>query len=300
MHDYLRAIGFSKYNTKKKLVRLLSKLLQLQEDFHKKAVKLENGQILAEIRAYYGDHIGINWYGTLQMPCDFDFDFFIPFVEPDLPPTESEHLTVIKKKDGPSCVGSCEDYRMNMSLVFQVLNSAYSLKLAKKDLHYTDSTVAFSALSIEGSILLPVAKSMEDIEKNKQETVLRRELITAARNGDENAVEALTFDDMETYMQLSNRIQNEDILSIVDSTFMPHSYEHDLYSVVCDIADVRLDTNVMTGEQIYELDIVFNDIHFRVGINKEDLVGEPLPGRRFKGIIWLLGTVVNPGTPCKE
>ena len=30
--------------------------------------------------------------------------------------------------------------------------------------------------------------------------------------------------------------------------------------------------------------------YFRVGINKMDLLGEPLPGRRFKGKIWMMGT----------
>ena len=32
------------------------------------------------------------------------------------------------------------------------------------------------------------------------------------------------------------------------------------------------------------------DVYKRQGINKIDLLGEPLPGRRFKGKIWMMGT----------
>ena len=34
-----------------------------------------------------------------------------------------------------------------------------------------------------------------------------------------------------------------------------------------------------------------NDIVFCVTINKDDLLGEPIVGRRFKGSIWMQGTV---------
>ena len=34
-----------------------------------------------------------------------------------------------------------------------------------------------------------------------------------------------------------------------------------------------------------------NGFDFYIGINDNDLLGEPLVGRRFKGEIWLQGTV---------
>ena len=34
-----------------------------------------------------------------------------------------------------------------------------------------------------------------------------------------------------------------------------------------------------------------NGFDFHIAINDEDLLGEPLPGRRFKGEIWLQGMV---------
>ena len=32
-------------------------------------------------------------------------------------------------------------------------------------------------------------------------------------------------------------------------------------------------------------------LQFNLMINEKDLEGEPLPGRRFRGVIWLLGEV---------
>ena len=44
-------------------------------------------------------------------------------------------------------------------------------------------------------------------------------------------------------------------------------------------------------EELYLLVIESNDVVFEVCINKNNLLGEPLVGRRFKGTIWLQGTV---------
>ena len=84
--------------------------------------------------------------------------------------------------------------------------------------------------------------------------------------------------------------REEDIYSIVDTTFMPSRIECDRYSILGEIKEVICKKNRFTGEEIYDLKVECNDLYFRVGINKMDLLGEPLPGRRFKGKIWMMGT----------
>ena len=42
---------------------------------------------------------------------------------------------------------------------------------------------------------------------------------------------------------------------------------------------------------IYNLTLDCNDMVFHVIINKQDLLGEPKTGRRFKGQVWMQGTV---------
>ena len=49
--------------------------------------------------------------------------------------------------------------------------------------------------------------------------------------------------------------------------------------------------NRLTGEEIYIFKLNCNDIVFQMAINRKDLMGEPAVGRRFKGEIWMMGTV---------
>ena len=104
-------------------------------------------------------------------------------------------------------------------------------------------------------------------------------------------IENLTLEDIDTYSLLSKRITHEDVLSIVDTYFMPYGIESDQYSVLGEIMDVTLLQNRFTEENVYSMEIMCNDILFSVCINQKDLLGEPEVGRRFKGNIWMQGSV---------
>ena len=54
--------------------------------------------------------------------------------------------------------------------------------------------------------------------------------------------------------------------------------------------------NSFTKEEIYVMTIESHDLVFEVCINKKDLYGEPLQGRRFKGTIWMQGIINFPET----
>ena len=76
---------------------------------------------------------------------------------------------------------------------------------------------------------------------------------------------------------------------------MPYGVECDQYSILGEITECRTVTNSLTGEEIYEMGINCNDLQFDICINKQDLLGEPQVGRRFKGIIWMQGFINFPG-----
>ncbi len=113
----------------------------------------------------------------------------------------------------------------------------------------------------------------------------------AARNGDENAMENLTVEDMDIYNEISKRALNEDIYSIIDNCFMPFGFGTDIYSIIADITDYDRVRNEITGEYIYKLSLMCNQVDIDVCINESDLTGTPEIGRRFKGIVWLQGNV---------
>lgn len=128
-------------------------------------------------------------------------------------------------------------------------------------------------------------------KQNQQNTTDRNYLVAAARDGDENAIENLTLEDIDTYSMLSRRITHEDVLSIVDSYFMPYGIESDQYAILGEILDCGLEQNNLTGENVWVFDICCNEMNFGVCINQKDLVGEPQVGRRFKGIVWMRGSI---------
>lgn len=96
---------------------------------------------------------------------------------------------------------------------------------------------------------------------------------------------------MDTYSRISKRILNEDVLSIVESSFMPTGLECDIYSVIGKIIDWEESYNSVTRVKLYNLTLECNDIILNVIIDREDLLGEPSIGRRFKGNIWLQGNI---------
>ena len=80
--------------------------------------------------------------------------------------------------------------------------------------------------------------------------------------------------------------------SIVSTYFMPYGVECDHYNVLGEILEYHLVQNSLTKEWIYVLTLESHDLVFEVCINKDDLLGEPAVGRRFKGVVWMQGEVI--------
>ena len=116
-------------------------------------------------------------------------------------------------------------------------------------------------------------------------------LLSAARNGDQKAMETLTMEDMNLYSKASKRLATEDILSIVDTYFMPYGVECDCYSIMGIITEIKECVNDLTEEELYLLTLDVNELQFDVCVPRHKLFGEPKVGRRFKGNIWLQGKI---------
>ena len=142
--------------------------------------------------------------------------------------------------------------------------------------------------------MLPIMKSDADKAESHRLNVDRLRLMNAARQGDEDAIRDLTMDDMDNYNVILDRIQQEDLYSLVDTSFMPYGVECDLYSVLGEIISVEDAVNRFTGELLYKMVISCNDLEFDLLIAQKDLYGEPAAGRRFKGVVWMQGTLQYP------
>lgn len=289
MHSYLRAIGFSNISNRVEL----EELFDIMTKRYKKTstVQLNNNSTLSEISVEFAEGIGITLRGEYDDNEIFHREHYYPFVIGQ-GVSVREEIGINKRVDTEAYTGMCDDYRLGVSLIFYMQNVIEYLekKLQNMPLN-TPFPVTLAALSLEGRILLSIEKDEVHVQNISAETKYRNNLIAEAKKGNQDAIDSLTIDDIDTYALVSRRAKKEDIYSIVDTCFIPFGSESDNYSIIATITDCNHITNTYTNEELYDLQLLCNDISFRLCINKKDLLGEPQIGRRFKGNIWMQGHV---------
>lgn len=293
MHRYLRAIGFSNLKSRLQVNNLLAYVIQNADE--KKYTSTNDMDIMfAEYSMDFAENLGITVRGEFNEENQFVFDYYFPYSR-GTQISSYEDISIERHAEKESYAGICDDIKVGVSLIFYLQNVISYLKIKNADrLPIKGTSLILSALSVDGTILLPLEKRKSDLKKTKKESINRSKLIAAARNGDEDAMESLTLEDIDTYTNISRKILKQDVFTLVDTYFMPYGVECDQYSVLGEIIDYQFVENKMTKEEICQMTICCNDLYFDVSINKKDLLGEPKTGRRFKGIIWMQGHINFP------
>ena len=286
MHKFLKSIGFSDFK-KKDLEINLNEIIARPQMV--KGTKDSEGNEFAELSKEFATNVGITVRGNYLENDKFEMEYYYPyFYGTSL--TTQEEITVERHSEKESYAGVCEDSNIGVTLIFYLQNIAdYLSEKNRRPSGQKMYGAYLSGLSVDGSILLPIEKFKE--KANKCRYSERSQLVAQAREGNEEAIENLTLEDMDMYSILSRRVMNEDIFSIVSSTFMPYGIESDQYSILGEILDYTIVENSITKEHIYCMKIECNDLIFDICINSKDLIGEPAVGRRFKGNIWMQGSV---------
>ena len=292
MHKYMRAIGFSTLENQKKLQELLTEVVMNSD---RRAITMNQEEVLlGEFCKDFAADMGIAVCGQFDEEEKFTYEYYYPYLTGN-GITSYEDVSVERHAEKDSYAGVCDEIKVGISLIFYLKNRIPYVKAqATGRLPIRGTTLTLSGLSVNGTVLMPIYKDEEQIQRVKQESVTRRNLMVAARKGDEEAIETLTLEDMDMYTNISKRIRKEDVLSLVDTYFMPYGVECDQYAILGEIQAVRTAANQITGEQIYVLTICCNELTFDVAINIIDLFGEPEVGRRFRGVIWLQGNINFP------
>lgn len=287
MHSYLRAVGFSEIKKRRQIEEIIQDVIETYDE--KNIIEDYEDGVFAEFSKNYGCDCGITVCGQYDEKNEFHVEYYFPFFR-GTGITTDENVVIERHAAQQSFAGACDDLRIGVTLIFYLQNVAeYMLENQKGIAPEGRKILTISGLAKEGMVLLPLQKDEEAARAERELAKNRSNLIAAARNGDEDAMESLTMEDMDTYSMISQRIVREDIFSIVDSYFMPYGIECDQYNVMGEILDFMVFKNILTGEEVYQLTLDSNDVQFDVCINKKDLLGEPQTGRRFKGIIWLQG-----------
>ena len=303
MNLYARALGFDNLTSKAEEKFIKTGIKEsIKEGFVIRHEKLNRGVIILRLSKSTGLYI----FGRFDKNT-FKYEYYFPFVVGKTV-SDNEEMTIERHLDKESYAVICDELKTGVTLIFFLQNVMDYLEYlySGKDFPVPEfnpdirneicrqpiknKKVSLTALSLGGMILLPIKKEKKRA-RSREEDITRKNLIQAAKNGDENAIESLTIEDIDTYNELSQRIMKEDVFTIVDSTFMPCGVECDQYSVVGEILELQVEENIYTGEKIYEMVLECNSLIITTAINKAHLMGEPAVGRRFKGQIWLQGNV---------
>ncbi len=288
-HAFLRAVGFKTPPGRKELKSLFTQAVRKPK--RRQYGTEEDGTIAADFSLELGKRIGITVCGTFDSDDGDSFipDFFYPYLESTVVST-TEEVSAESHSFHRSFAGVCDDLRLGVSLIFYLQDRIPILGLKSMEKEFPkNAPVRLSALAKEGSILMPIFKDQS--MKNRSEEKSHQEKLIAARNGDEDAIEDLTIEDMDTYTAIAKKLKTEDVYTIVDNYFMPYGVECDQYSILGEIAAVEETRNRLTGETVYLMRLSCNDMEFDLCICREDLYGDPAPGRRFKGTVWMQGSV---------
>ncbi|MCR5594598.1 MAG: DUF3881 family protein [Lachnospiraceae bacterium] len=292
MHKFMRAVGFAGLMDRKEQQKLITDVII--NPTNRRYTSYGQEEFLAEFDKDFGPGIGIGVCGMFDEGENFSYDYYYPYLT-GTQISSLEDITVERHAGQISYAGICDDYKIGVSLIFYLQNMVPYVKVLNSgQLPLVGTSLSLSGLSVHGSIILPIAKNEKDIQKVKRASTERLKLLNKAKDGDEEAIDTITMEDMDRYMLLKDRIRDTDVFSLVDSYFMPYGVECDQYSLLGEIMECRLVENSLTGEKVWKFVLSVNDISLDVCINEKDLVGEPAEGRRFKGTIWLQGAVIHP------
>ncbi len=294
MHSYLRAIGFSEVIDRMELERLLG--IIMEQPTEKKTYNMPNDKVFIEVSKMFSKQMGITIRGETDSEGKFYMEHYFPYFKSQYMSTKEE-TSIIKRVDTDAYTGMCDDIRLGVSLIFYLQNVVDYLTDGKNQ---TDRPlpIYLTALSISGKIILPMELDEKLAKNNSADVQYRRQLIAEAKKGNQEAIDSLTIDDIDMYAMISRRAKVEDIYTIVETSFTPYGSESDNYTILGTIVDMDVLVNEYTGEEVYSLMISSNDVIFQVAINKKDLLGEPIVGRRFKGNIWLQGNIDFNSDKC--
>ena len=292
MHKYLRAVGFSKIKNHNEVHDLI--LDVIKNATNRSYTSNSEESMLAMFCKDFTNNMGIAVCGEFDKDDKFTYEYYFPyFIGSNI--SSDDNISVERHAEKESYAGVCDDLKVGVSLIFYLQNVISYAKVKYNNLLPVRGTsFTLGALSIGGKIILPIEKDEQDIEKSRMNSIKRSKLMAQAREGNEEAIETLTLEDMDIYNSVCKKIRNEDVLSLVDTYFMPFGVECDQYSILAEIKECTLIKNKETDEEIYVMTLNCNELTFDMCINKIDLYGEPKVGRRFKGTIWMQGTINFP------
>ena len=115
MHKYLRAIGFSDLQDRKKLHKLINGIVV--DSDRREYTTNEKDIIVAEFSKDFAENMGIAVCGEFDEEDKFTYEYYFPYLRP-ANVSSTEELCVERHASQESYVGICDETRVGVSLIF--------------------------------------------------------------------------------------------------------------------------------------------------------------------------------------
>lgn len=164
MHKYMRAIGFSEYTDRKKIKELLTDVI-MNSDQRAYTINQEE-TMQGEFCKDFASDMGISVCGEFDDDDKFIYDYYYPYLK-GKGVTTYEDVSVERHAAKDSYAGICDDIKVGISLIFYLRNMIPYVKAQSTGmLPVRGTSLTLSALSISGSIMMPILKDEEQDRKS--------------------------------------------------------------------------------------------------------------------------------------
>lgn len=168
MHKYMRAIGFSSFPNRKALKKLLTEVVVNSTE--RAYTTGPDGILIGEFRKDFAENMGIAVCGEFDEEDDdkFIYDYYYPYLR-GTGVTTTEDVSVERHAEKESYAGVCDDIKVGVSLIFYLQNRIPYVKAqAQGKLPIRGTTLTLSALSVKGTVMMPIQKNEYQRKKSRR------------------------------------------------------------------------------------------------------------------------------------
>ena len=285
-HTFLRSIGFDSVKNRDQEKALVDWVLE--NPSRMSVVSLDRESNLAMAEKDVNGHAGIAVVGEIGESGGLVPEYYFPYLSSThISSTAPLSYEKTATRDGFS--GMCEDNRLGLALIFDVKNVPDVIR-DQQDLQLGNASfqrVMLSMLLREATVLLPIG-AKKSVPANSRRS-FEKSLNEAEEQGDLEAVGRLAREEMLRFGRAIQRIRETDVLTVVESFFMPYGMESYSYYFLGDILSSALILNEITKERFYRMVISVNGVEFTAAVSENDLQGVPAAGLRLKAKGMLMG-----------
>lgn len=288
MQRCLEAIGFSSTNKKwKDIDNILKQAVDNPDCSY--VIGRDKEDTYIEYIKYFGKDIGIVVRGFLDDRNEVIIESWAPYIDTS---NKTEIIEVdIDKDDKDEYYAVCEEEETGNEIVFYLQNVVDFLSIEDNS-EISVSGAYIVGLAEIGTIILPIEKDFMDKVMECEQDKLYRTLVRRAREGDNEAEQILQLQQDQMTETISERLNNEDLYSVVEGYFLSDDEIELTYDLLGTIQKIEIIRNNITNEKIYKLNLNAMGTNIDVCINKKNLLGIPTKGMRFKGKCWIQGRIV--------